>query len=189
MTLIGRYTDPDSALCIDCFDGFGGSTYAEITEDTEADTPTHCAHCEMLIQHRLTEDGLEYVADKVEEHLQAKYTYGAMSQPGRACILRQWWEAYGDLVFEVRWHDDLLKHLITDYFLSVPTVDKHSPVFARQVAKVHGMFPNRWCVVDYVKKEVYGPFVSTLAAGTLAGAILREGRKAETYWHVEPQEK
>lgn len=171
MTAIGHYVDNDTALCPDCFTDYHAlrpGSYAEIQSDTQMDSPTNCGHCETLIDHALTPDGVAYVAESIQDHVTSRFETPA-SVSGRACILRQWWEAYGELLFEdsgTLFHDQLLQLMLHDYFTSVPTVDKHSPVFAREMAAVHGMLIYRHAVVTGSK--TIGPFVSLTAAAMAA---------------------
>jgi hypothetical protein len=50
---------------------------------SEADVPTHCRICGVLIPHALTEDGHAYVRDRIER------------REGRADALNQWAVEYG----------------------------------------------------------------------------------------------
>lgn len=84
--LIGHYINCDEATCIDCFDGARMESFASIYSDSEADTPTHCHKCETLIEHNLTADGRQYVADAVLAYF--------ASNRGRKEILAQWVKAY-----------------------------------------------------------------------------------------------
>ena len=90
---IGYYLDCDTAVCDECFDpdqwqGFEDcSEPLPISEDDEADTPTHCARCEELIAHALTPDGIAYV-----EEAYARASVG----DGRKCIVKQWVLEYLD---------------------------------------------------------------------------------------------
>lgn len=167
MTLIGHHIfDIDTALCHDCFIDYQAERPAcsqvEIHEDTEVDSPTHCGHCETLINHALTPDGVAYVAEAIQDHITSRFETPA-SVSGRACILRQWWEEYGAEEFTGH---PLLQLMLHDYFTSVPTVDKHSPVFAREMAAVHGMVTCRHAVVT--GNKAIGPFVSLTAAAAAA---------------------
>ena len=174
MTPVG-YRSGDDAYCTDCVPEGISLLGDVILADDEADAPTHCNTCEVIIEHSLTSDGLEYVADHIRDHMEARLSG---EQSGRAPILRQWWESYADGAFPALWHDDLLKAMLEDYFLSVPTVDEHSPTYAKELASIHGMYPHRHAVVDFTNARIVGPFVSRLAAGTVAGSYVDKGRQA-----------
>lgn len=81
---IGYYITCDDALCDECFRDNTDGSYEDavrrweeaggfegweaplaIFEDTEADTPTHCCECGMVLDHALTDDGYTYVLDSV----------------------------------------------------------------------------------------------------------------------------
>lgn len=86
-------TTSDDAFCIRHEPPLeAGQELVPINYDDESDTPTHCSVCEALISHALTGDGLEYVWEGVTELL--------IHDTGRACIVSQWWEEYGDFVKE-----------------------------------------------------------------------------------------
>ena len=94
MNIVGYYLNCDTAVCVDCAptptdetdcdDGYPAPIY----DDMESDTPTHCANCEALIPHALTDDGYRYVEERIAGHL-------ADPTDGRACVLAAWWREYG----------------------------------------------------------------------------------------------
>ena len=102
MTLIGYWVSCDDAQCCDCYQrsggldgwladgGFEGWDEPIAIHDVgdPSDSPTHCCDCEALIAHELTSDGLDYVAETIED---------AICNPGdhRRCIVRQWAAEYG----------------------------------------------------------------------------------------------
>ena len=91
MTVLGCYIDCDNALCLECYrhervmgrlDNLQEGFPLAIDSTTEVDTPTHCAICERLIPHQLTEDGMTYVREHCE------------NGTGRPEILAAWRDAY-----------------------------------------------------------------------------------------------
>jgi hypothetical protein len=82
MQLVGFY-DNMTPMCVDCDDG--NSDTAIFTGD-EADTPTHCEECGVLIPHALTSDGYDYVGDKILEGFHA-----GVQNP----VTVQWIDYYG----------------------------------------------------------------------------------------------
>lgn len=110
---IGYYTDCDTALCRNCipdaaawarceYVGWPGfeswEEPAPIFNDTEADTPTHCAECGAVIRHNLTADGARYVMDAI-----AEFITGDGHTPD---VMAQWWDAYGEDEYALD-HSDL----------------------------------------------------------------------------------
>jgi hypothetical protein len=100
---IGYYTDCDTAHCRNCipdadawsrgdyagWPGFEGwESPAAIFNDTESDSPTHCAKCGAVIRHDLTADGVRYVMDAI-----AEFIAGEGHTPD---VMAQWWDAYGE---------------------------------------------------------------------------------------------
>lgn len=89
---VGYYLDCDTAVCEDCFDPVAWEGFEDwdepltIFDSDEADTPTHCAECESLIEHALTSDGYAYVREA--------YLRALLVEDGRKCIVRAWVEAY-----------------------------------------------------------------------------------------------
>jgi hypothetical protein len=65
---------------------------AAIFDDSEADSPTHCAECEELIPHALTSHGYDYVREHIIEELKP----GEVRHPDSLKVVREWWEQYGD---------------------------------------------------------------------------------------------
>jgi hypothetical protein len=105
---IGYWLTCDDAVCTACApSGFAEDDFSEwpgfeswdepliITAEDESDSPTHCSVCESLIEHRLTSDGYAYVAQAMAEHLSEMDSHPD-DRTGRACILKAWWNAYGD---------------------------------------------------------------------------------------------
>ena len=105
---IGYYTPDGDAICADCYGGHGEAT--PVFPDSETDSPSHCVQCEALIPEALTAEGIRYVREAVE----ARTT-------GRGCILRQWWEAYGDLMV------DAYREELNAYYAPIPETDSYSP--------------------------------------------------------------
>jgi hypothetical protein len=111
VSALGYHVTCDDSLCRDCFKerygddelgrpdspGFeawrndgGFESWDEpvaILRDDEADTPTHCRECEGLIPHRLTSDGIDYVAEGLGRVLRDP-------GDGRRCIVRAWVDEY-----------------------------------------------------------------------------------------------
>ena len=96
---IGFYVNCDDALCAEHFvEPAERVVTGEITADdplaifpdTESDSPTHCVQCGALIPHALTPDGVGYVSDAIAEWRD----WGV----GNADVLRQWVEAYEDVI-------------------------------------------------------------------------------------------
>lgn len=63
MNPVGYYDDNGAAHCEDCAPPEGQPIYG----DSEADTPTHCEECGVLIEHALTSDGIAYVSEYILE--------------------------------------------------------------------------------------------------------------------------
>lgn len=104
---LGYYVDCDSALCRDCIpdaSAWAGGDYAgwpgfedwespaAIFNDTESDSPTHCAQCGAVIAHDLTPDGTRYVMDAIAEF--------CADGGHHADVMAQWWDAYADTLNE-----------------------------------------------------------------------------------------
>ncbi len=72
----GYYLTCDDAVHVGCWDGEweGFEDWTEpaaIFSDTESDTPTHCVVCHLLIDHRLTDDGYNYIGEAAQDCLEA----------------------------------------------------------------------------------------------------------------------
>lgn len=176
MTLIG-YLSGDTAYCLDCFSG-DPTLVTPIMRSTEADTPTHCTDCEVLIPHALTSDGLLYVAMQIDTHVRDKLL-GITT--GRVAILGRWWNEYQEQFFGELWHDGLLRLMLQDYFDSMPTIDEYSPLLAKMLGQVSGVYPHRWVVIDHSRKVANGPFVTLNMAGAVSRGLSESGRRPETY--------
>lgn len=95
----GFYIDCDTAECERCFDNNGGEeawkerggfedweSPLPIFESSESDTPTHCHDCGDLIEHPLTDDGYNYVADAIVSDF---------GDGERSPVIEQWIDHYG----------------------------------------------------------------------------------------------
>lgn len=92
--LVGYYITYGDAVCLPCYlyvrlseITVEGGDAIPIFVDSEADAPTHCVKCELLLPHSLTTDGMKYVKAAVEDYER----YGTHSRPE---ILAAWREAY-----------------------------------------------------------------------------------------------
>ena len=105
------YVDTENggpAVCDSCATADEARAWSPIFADSETDSPTHCERCEDLIPEALTGDGARYVADALID---------GMRGDGRPCVLRQWWEEYGDVVAEY----------VGDFYAKAPATDAYSP--------------------------------------------------------------
>ena len=91
----GMYVTCDDAICIHCWKADPTWIPFEEWEDpapiffnNESDTPTHCVKCEALIDHALTSDGYEYVAEAIADFL--------TNDSGRYKIVMAWALNYSD---------------------------------------------------------------------------------------------
>lgn len=133
---LGYYVNCDDALCGDCFrkqhgdddlgrpdspgfqawrEGGGFEGWDEpvaILRDDEADTPTNCRGCEHLIPHRLTDDGVDYVAEHLGRVLRDP-------NDGRRCVVRDWVNEYLE--------PDDLRSVLRDFVNEWPERDELSP--------------------------------------------------------------
>lgn len=177
--MIGFITPQGDAWCIDCAQAVANSD--PIGSDTESDTPTNCRDCETLIQHALTDEGYRYVRDAIMDFFSARFMSNEVA--GRACILRGWWEAYGPEAFDFTSEhpgDEIAGMFLEDFFKGVPTVDKYSPRLALDMAKIHGIYPHRWIVIDMQLAVARGPFSSLGIAAEVANIIRSNGQNAMT---------
>lgn len=91
MSLVGVYINCDEALCIDCYDpddwkGFEDWSAPVAMDSTdEADSPAHCIQCGILIEQRLTDEGVDYVIDAMFDDL---------DKGNRNAVTCQWVEAF-----------------------------------------------------------------------------------------------
>ena len=91
MDPIGYYLTCDDAVHDDCYNlddwpGFEGwDEPLPIFADTDADTPTHCDVCGLLIDHALTGEGYAYVVDEI---------VGYLEDGGNAAVIAEWIERY-----------------------------------------------------------------------------------------------
>lgn len=84
--------------CIDCANElFAGVANVEIQqrhtwENNEADAPSHCPECGVLLEHTMTVDGDDYIRDAVIEALNTGEAIGLDEESS----VWEWVEAYGD---------------------------------------------------------------------------------------------
>lgn len=96
--LIGYYITCDDAECLPCFERSGGvsawlkrggfESWPEplaIEDSTESDSPTHCHACGIVLEHDLTDAGLDYVAEAIG----SGFTEGKQNP-----VTVQWIDAY-----------------------------------------------------------------------------------------------
>jgi len=124
--IIGYYINCDEALCADCAntEGIGKANEKEaeisptnpapIYRDTEADAPTHCARCQVLIPHQLTSAGLSFIADVIATRL-----CGLLANES---VVAAWWRVYGDQI-----SDDCIRDTIDDWATESPHSDDYVP--------------------------------------------------------------
>lgn len=124
MRVIGYYANASDAYCTDCWpavqpallsehecDDEDEGIFAVIFSDTESDTPAHCRRCEVLIPHRLTDEGYAYVHAALAEN------------GGRPCIHKAWWNEYGDGL-----SGDQCRLIVQAWSDQLPDRDAYSPV-------------------------------------------------------------
>ena len=59
-------------VCGDCAEELGGCDGPLPDGGGEADTPQHCAHCGVFLENPLTQDGVKYVVEYIDEFLQKR---------------------------------------------------------------------------------------------------------------------
>ena len=81
---IRYWTAEADVWCTECVDEHELDAAPVYEEQAVADTPQHCAQCQEFLENRLTEDGVEYVAQALEN----------WPGSGNPEVLEQWAEHY-----------------------------------------------------------------------------------------------
>lgn len=129
----GYYINCDDALCEDHFDPDSWDGFEEweepltITIFEEADTPTHCVECGVLIRHNLTEDGYDYVHEAINDCLRAgklnPVTFQWADYYGNDDMFEADFEAFFKLPLDTAWlREDLIHYLdhVPDEAITIP---------------------------------------------------------------------
>ena len=88
--IIGYRRDPETVVCVECYEELPqqeiNKGWNAVIKYVEQDTPLHCNNCLVLLPVYLTDNGLEYILEQIDNYL--------VYDLGRADVLARWVEHY-----------------------------------------------------------------------------------------------